>query len=75
MDIWSILRPIGKLHGNLVYYVGIWYIFPVLVFCSKKNLAILDRMKAKCENGPFCVFGIEIQELEGSCIYAGTTIK
>jgi hypothetical protein len=25
----------------LVYFVVIWYIFPVLVFCTKENLAFL----------------------------------
>jgi hypothetical protein len=25
--------------GHLVHFVVIWYIFPVLVFCTKKNLA------------------------------------
>jgi hypothetical protein len=41
MDIWSILRPFGIFNGRLVYFVVIWYIFPVLVFCTEKNLATL----------------------------------
>jgi hypothetical protein len=28
-------------NGHLVYFVVIWYIFAVLVFCTKKNLATL----------------------------------
>jgi hypothetical protein len=28
-------------YGHLVKFVVIWYIFPVLVFCTKKNLATL----------------------------------
>jgi hypothetical protein len=32
--IWYVLRPFG------IFYV-FWYIFPVLVCCSKKNLATL----------------------------------
>jgi hypothetical protein len=34
MKNWSIF-------GHLVYFMVICYIFPVLVCCSKKNLAIL----------------------------------
>jgi hypothetical protein len=30
--------------GHLVYFVIIWYIFPVLVYCTKKNLATLLNM-------------------------------
>jgi hypothetical protein len=30
-------------YGHLVSLVVIWYIFPVLVFCIKKNLATLVR--------------------------------
>jgi hypothetical protein len=41
MTIWSILRPLEILYGHLVYFVVIWYIFPVLVFWTKKNLATL----------------------------------
>jgi hypothetical protein len=48
--IWSILRPFGLFCGHLVYFVAIWYIlwpfgifFHVLVCCTKKNLATLDR--------------------------------
>jgi hypothetical protein len=28
-------------YGHLVQFVVIWYIFPVSVFCTKKNLATL----------------------------------
>jgi hypothetical protein len=41
MTIWSILRPIGIFYGHLVYFLVVWYIFPVLVCCTKKNLATL----------------------------------
>jgi hypothetical protein len=41
MTIWSILRPLKIFYGHLVYFVVIWYIFPVLVSCTKKNLATL----------------------------------
>jgi hypothetical protein len=45
MDIWSILQPfdifyehlIYMVYGHLVYFVAIWYIFPVLVHCTQKN--------------------------------------
>jgi hypothetical protein len=35
------LRPICIFCGHLVYFMVIWYIFPVLVWCTKKNLATL----------------------------------
>jgi hypothetical protein len=48
MSIWYTLRPFGTLYGHLPYFMAIWYIFwlfgaffPVLVRCSKKNLATL----------------------------------
>jgi hypothetical protein len=36
MNIWFNLRL-------FVYFVAIWYIFPVLVCCTKKNLATLNK--------------------------------
>jgi hypothetical protein len=34
----------GICYDHLVHFVSIWYIFPVLVSCTKKNLAtLLDR--------------------------------
>jgi hypothetical protein len=39
--IWSILRHFGIFGVNLVNIMVIWYIFPVLVCCTKKNLAAL----------------------------------
>jgi hypothetical protein len=41
MDTWSILRPFVIFYGHLVEFVVIWYIFHVLVFCTKINLATL----------------------------------
>jgi hypothetical protein len=41
MSIWSILLPFGIFYTNLVHFLVIWYIFPVLVCGSKKNLATL----------------------------------
>jgi hypothetical protein len=44
-----ILWKFGLFYGHLVhftyfvYFVVIWYIFPVLVYCSKKNLATLQQ--------------------------------
>jgi hypothetical protein len=35
MDIWSILQPFNKFDERLVYFVLIWYIFPILVCCIK----------------------------------------
>jgi hypothetical protein len=34
--------------GLCIMYKGIWYIFPVLVCCTKKNLATLDPEKSQC---------------------------
>jgi hypothetical protein len=44
MTMWSILWPCGRFCGHLVYFMVLWYIFPVLVCCTKKNLATLTRM-------------------------------
>jgi hypothetical protein len=41
MAISSILQPFGVFSGHLVYFVVIRYIFSVLVYCTKKNLATL----------------------------------
>jgi hypothetical protein len=37
---WNILCPFDIFYGNLVYFL-FWYIFPILVCCTKKNLATL----------------------------------
>jgi hypothetical protein len=49
-----ILWPFGIFYSNLVYFMAIWYIFwlfgiffPVLVCCSKKNLATLSLTRIK----------------------------
>jgi hypothetical protein len=41
MAIWSIRRSFGLVCGNFVYFMVFSYIFPVLVCCTKKNLATL----------------------------------
>jgi hypothetical protein len=42
MAIWNILQTFGVFYDHLVvHFVFIWYIFPVLVSCTKKNLATL----------------------------------
>jgi hypothetical protein len=33
-------------HGHLVYVVVIWSFFPVMVYCTKKNLATLAEIAA-----------------------------
>jgi hypothetical protein len=35
--------PFGILYGNVVYLWQFLYIFPVLVYCTKKNLATLEE--------------------------------
>jgi hypothetical protein len=39
--ICNILWTFGKFNGHLVHFVMLWYIFPVLVSHTKKNLATL----------------------------------
>jgi hypothetical protein len=46
MAIWNILRTFGIFYGQLVHFVFIWYIFPVLVSWNNKNLATLPAMAA-----------------------------
>jgi hypothetical protein len=41
MAIWNILRTFGIIYDHVVQVVFIWYIFPVLVSCTNKNLATL----------------------------------
>jgi hypothetical protein len=49
---WNILWPfclfhghlVGILYGHLVYLLLIWYIFPILVYCTKKNLSTLPNI-------------------------------
>jgi hypothetical protein len=41
MAIWNILQTFGNFYVHLVHFVLIWYIFPVLVSRTKKNLATL----------------------------------
>jgi hypothetical protein len=47
MAIWSILRSFGIFYGHLIYFVAIRYIFPVLLCCTKKNLATLRLCRKK----------------------------
>jgi hypothetical protein len=35
------MEDVGIFYYHLVYFIVIWYIFPVLVCCAKKNLATL----------------------------------
>jgi hypothetical protein len=41
MAIWNIFWPRGLLYAHLVYFNGVCYILPVLLCCTKKNLATL----------------------------------
>jgi hypothetical protein len=42
--MWYILWPFGIFYGHLVYLWSFDIFFPVLVCCSMKNLAILDKI-------------------------------
>jgi hypothetical protein len=51
-NFWFILRPFWNIYGHLVYFVVIWYIFfPILVCCTKKNLATLNIHRPKEMDG------------------------
>jgi hypothetical protein len=42
MAIWADLQPFYILNGHLVIlFFVIWYISPVLVYCTKKNIVTL----------------------------------
>jgi hypothetical protein len=41
MAIWNILRTFGKFYDHLVHFLFIGLFFPLLVSCTKKNLATL----------------------------------
>jgi hypothetical protein len=42
--IWNIFRPLGiGILWPFGHFVVIWYDLPILVNCTKKNLATLDR--------------------------------
>jgi hypothetical protein len=43
----SVLHPNGILYGHMVHFVVIWYIYPVLVCCTEKNLATLHATRSK----------------------------
>jgi hypothetical protein len=45
MAIWNILWRLGIFNDHLVHFEFIWYIFPFLVSCTKKNLATLFQNK------------------------------
>jgi hypothetical protein len=39
MVISNVLSPFGIFGVHFIYFMVIWYIFPVLVSCTMKNLA------------------------------------
>jgi hypothetical protein len=43
------LRPFDLFYGRLVYVVAIGYIIPILVNCTKKNLATLAATQDRSE--------------------------
>jgi hypothetical protein len=38
-------RHLSYIYGTLLYFVVIWYIFPVLVHCTTKNLATMSHSR------------------------------
>jgi hypothetical protein len=46
------MGDIGTFYGHLVYFMVIWYIFPVLVCCAIKNLATLLLVLSFLKSNP-----------------------
>jgi hypothetical protein len=46
MAIWNILGTFGIIYDHFVQVVFVWYLFPALVPCTKKNLEAL--VEADC---------------------------
>jgi hypothetical protein len=65
--IWKMLRPYGTFNGDVVNFVDIWYIFPVLVRFTKNNLATLA-----CDQ---FVRGVESKAMLCTHIYISTKRK
>jgi hypothetical protein len=56
MDIWNTLETFGKLYDHLIYFVFIWYLFPVLhqdksgnPDTSWKQKKMFERQGGGCE--------------------------
>jgi uncharacterized membrane protein YdfJ with MMPL/SSD domain len=59
MASWNILLAFRKFYDHLVHFVLIWYIFPVLVLYTKKDLATLvvrQQVSALYSYGPACTY-------------------
>jgi hypothetical protein len=41
---WHTLRPLEIYYAHLIYFVVVWYIFPILVRCNNKCLATLHTI-------------------------------
>jgi hypothetical protein len=53
---WYILWLFGLSCGYFVYLLVIWYIFPVLVCCTKENLATLAKSWPMAENCEYIMY-------------------
>jgi hypothetical protein len=75
---WYILCPFGLFYGHLLYVVAIilviGYIFPVLVCCTKKNLAALPSATDNCLNhsGPYDKHGRRLGHIHMSLLCSWT---
>jgi hypothetical protein len=45
-NVGAFYAKFGLFYGHFVHFVAIWYIFPVLVSFTKKNLATLQPFRA-----------------------------
>jgi hypothetical protein len=72
-----ILRPFGIFYGHLGYFMTIWHIvcsfFPVLVSCTKKNLATLvppvfiHYMNVPCRSSQCLTEGLKTDQKKPCC--------
>jgi hypothetical protein len=73
MDTWSILRSFVIFYLHLGKLVVIWYLFPVLVFCTKKNLATLisSEKNSRIAENVFTVVAVKILPAKNMYVHFG----
>jgi hypothetical protein len=66
------LQTLGKLFGCLVYFVFIWYIFAVLVSCTKEKSGKPDFSSRSMRGSVFGLFVHLVNPQVAVLIYDGT---
>jgi hypothetical protein len=58
------LQAFGIFYDHLVHFVFIWYMYPVLLYCVKKNLAALIYMLGAsfCQKNTECILKGDARE-------------